>query len=613
MGKIKKEVKNFSASYCIVFWAVILYFIFGSYYITKFVTTDEQFWIYQRIPQYWHNLVKLNFKKTYINDKPGVSVALISGPGLIFDKRPSDHIIKEKDFDSYKTAYTGQLYSYFRIPIFIFNGLFIFYIFWLIKKITNHKIAAWSTVFIILSPVLLGISRIANPDALLWSFSFAAILSYLTLIKTEEKKFLYLSILFLGLSLLTKYVATILFPLFFIIILIHYLINFQSKFKENKKLSAIFFQKNIKNYFLVMAGSLAVFAFLMPASFLNPKLIWDGSFGFSGMEKISLPLFTVLAAIWLDAVFNKSLIVYWLANFIDKYKKIAIKIFFIITALLFATVLANWVFEQKIINVENIPIDARSSDNFVINTPLYKKIILEIFPLTFALTPISLLLMLFFWVKIIFHKNMEDILAENGLIMSIFMLMFFTGGIASGVLLNTRYSIMLFPVAGFLSACGAYLLFNNFIDKNKTKFYLISLLLISASVFSLWKIKPFYYNYASSLLPQKYIVSSAWGFGGYEASEYLNGLPEAEKLVVWTDYRGICEFFRGKCLRGEKKDLERFEIDYIILTRRGQSRMDNSILSKLENENLNPVWEFFIDNRPLNFIKIFKIEKQLWK
>lgn len=606
--KIKNEVRNYPASYCVVFLAVVLYFLFGSYYITKFVTTDEQFWIYQRVPQYWHNLIKLNFKKTYINDKPGVSVALVSGPGLIFDKRPSDHIIKEKDFDSYKTEYTGQLYSYFRIPIFIFNGLFVFYLFWVIKKITNHKIAAWSAVFIILSPVLLGISRIVNPDALLWSFSFAAIFSYLALVKTEEKKCLCLSILFLGLSLLTKYVSTILFPLFFIIILIHYLINFQSKFKENQKLSAVFFQKHIKNYLLVIIGSLAVFAVLMPASFLNPKLIWDGSFGFSGMEKISLPLVAILAAVWLDAVFNKSRIVYRLANLIDNYKKITIKIFFIIIALLFVTVLANWIFDQKIINVENIPIDARSSDDFVINTPLYKKIILEIFPLTFALTPITLLLMIFFWAKMVFYKKTEDNLAEAGLIISIFMLMFFAGGIASGVLLNTRYSIMLFPAAGFLSACGAYLLLDDFIDKNKTKFYLISLLLILVSVFSLWKIKPFYYNYASSLLPQKYIVSSAWGFGGYEASQYLNSLPEAKNLIIWTDYRGICEFFVGKCLRGDKKDLERFQVDYIALTRRGQSRMDDSVMINLKEKWYAPVWEFFIDDRPENFIKIFKIQ-----
>ncbi len=71
------------------------FFAFGLFHLAKFETTDEHLWKYGRIKQYWQALKNTNWEKTYINDKPGVTVALISGIGLIFEPEPETHKITD--------------------------------------------------------------------------------------------------------------------------------------------------------------------------------------------------------------------------------------------------------------------------------------------------------------------------------------------------------------------------------------------------------------------------------------------------------------------------------------------------------------------------------------
>ena len=71
--------------------SIIIFYSFGTYHLAKFETVDEHFWKEIRISRYWQALKNQNLEETYINDKPGVTVALISGIGLIFRPAPKDN------------------------------------------------------------------------------------------------------------------------------------------------------------------------------------------------------------------------------------------------------------------------------------------------------------------------------------------------------------------------------------------------------------------------------------------------------------------------------------------------------------------------------------------
>ena len=113
------------------------------------------------------------------------------------------------------------------------------------------------------------------------------------------------------------------------------------------------------------------------------------------------------------------------------------------------------------------------------------------------------------------------------------------------------------------------------------------------------------------------LIHDAWGYGGYEAAQYLNSLPDAQQLTVWIDYYGVCEFFVGKCLSAYTFDPSIIQPDYYVLTRRGQiryiSRADRwerlSGLTAYKYYNANSEWLLAIDNRLGNFIKVVKVEK----
>ena len=69
-------------------------------------------------------------------------------------------------------------------------------------------------------------------------------------------------------------------------------------------------------------------------------------------------------------------------------------------------------------------------------------------------------------------------------------------------------------------------------------------LVIFSSVKEIKGIYPFYFNYTNELLPKNDIITTAWGYGGYEAAKFINNLSDDPKsTIVWTDYGGVCSFF----------------------------------------------------------------------
>lgn len=601
--------------------ALVIYFSFGFYHIGKFLTVDEHHWLYRRVPQYWTGILNQKWKLTYVHEKPGITLALISGTGLLKYPEPAKYVNGHKPGVTGETVSMENFLTAFRLPLVIFNGFFSLFFFWALRKITaNAWIALWSSIFILLSPVLIGITQIVNADALLWTFSTAALLSFVAYLKTEEKKMAGLTALFLGLSMLTKFTAVIIMPFLFVALFVFYL----EKIKDWPETEAP--KKILKislAYFLILFASVLLFAVLLPASFVNFGVLYKGTFGYPGMEFALWPIVGVNALIILDHFLFKNKFAISALHFLQKLWRKYSRIIFALIFLSFAAVLANYVFTKDILRLEDIPFDSLLAKNFS-ETPWFKQILLEVRPVAFSLTPVILLMLLYLWAKTTIKPVKENFLV---MVISIFILVFFAGVIQKNLLNIVRYSVIIYPLLAILAAIGL----DDFLSgrgRERLSRFLVTIIILFFSALSLWQIKPFYLNYTSGLLPKNYIVTDGWGYGGYEAAQYLNALPDAEKMAAWSDRGGFCEFFIGDCVKSQcKLPAGHNEFDYFALTRRGKMlhikgaapyvdlkrkadyrlcRKTPEIFDKIKSqyENDNSVFELWIDGRPKNFIKV---------
>jgi hypothetical protein len=149
----------------------------------------------------------------------------------------------------------------------------------------------------------------------------------------------------------------------------------------------------------------------------------------------------------------------------------------------------------------------------------------------------------------------------------------------------------------------------------------IYFVIIIFSAYSLWSIKPFYFSYASDLLPQKYVLNlKDMGDGSFEAAQYLNSLPDAKNLSVWTDKRGVCSFFKGNCDSAINLTKEEAIFDYFVVSAGRETRTSKMTLSRFNRDSdqirldkiydmENPDFYLKLGGRINNFVKIIKAEK----
>lgn len=601
--------------------ALAIYFSFGFYHIGKFLTVDEHHWLYRRVPQYWSGILEQKWKLTYVHEKPGITLALVSGTGLLKYPDPVKYVDGHRPSVTKETASMEAFLTAFRLPLLIFNGFFSLFFFWALRKITaNAWIALWSAMLILLSPVLIGITQIVNADALLWTFSTATLLSFVVYLKTGEKKMAALTALFLGLSMLTKFTAVILMPFLFIAFIVSYLEKIKDWTETGIPKKIL---KTSLAYFLILFGSILLFAVLLPASFINFGVLYKGTFGYKGMEFALWPIAGVNILIILDYFLFKNKFTISALRFLQKLWRRYSRIIFVFIFLSFIAVLANYVFANDVLRLEDIPFDSLLAKNFH-EAFWLKKILLEVRPVAFSLTPVVLLMLLYLWAKTILKPVKENFLV---MAISIFILVFFTGVIQKNLLNIVRYSVIIYPLLAILAAIGL----DDFLSgkgREKLSRFLVTIFILLLSVISLWQIKPFYLNYTSSLLPKNYIVTDGWGYGGYETAQYLNSLPDAEKMAAWSDRGGFCEFYIGSCVKSQcKLPAGHDEFDYFALTRRGKMlhikgvasyvdlkrkadyrlcRKTPEIFDKIKEQydNDNSIFELWIDGRPKNFIKV---------
>ena len=604
---IKKQLK--SKFLLLLLIPLSLYFAFGVYHITKFETADEHYWIYDptagRIHDYWNAIAKNDWLSTRINDKPGVMLAYVSGIGILFEDNLHKRTIEPADYQSnFTSAETERINLAFRLPLLIFNGLFSLFLFWAIKRLTENRwLALTAVTLILLNPIIIGVSQIINPDSLLWIFSFSALISLLNYLKYRGKKDAILCSILFGFALLSKYSAVIFIPFFFMLLLVHLLqeknqLEFSQKAKEN-----------VIAYLSILAGSFFIFAFLMPAVIVDPSFFYYGTIGFKGMAPIfwSIMLFNLL--IYLDAYFLQSKIMFFLAKIINKIFPFLMRVIFFIIATMFCLVLFNWFGTDNFLNIKGMNFDAGSSYPFR-RQDFLDKLFLEIYPLVFSLTPLVLFSVIALWIKGIFVKLKYPLIVFST---SVFLIVFYAAVLKQDLLVNIRYSVMLYPLLMLIAAFSIDEFILGKINRVQHKFIAV-LVIVGISSLSLWFIKPYYFNYTSNLLPKDRIITGAWGYGGYEAAQILNALPNSTNLKVWSDYWGVCYFFNGTCIQASGYNnymgkSEENTIDYYVMTRRGA--IANNKIWNILKEDLSekPMWKINIDGRPKNFVSIYKAKK----
>ena len=147
-------------------------------------------------------------------------------------------------------------------------------LFWyLLRRLSNNNtITNAATLLVATTPTLIGFSRIINPDALLWGFATLSILAFCNALIINRRKF-YFAIfagLTLGLALLSKYTAAILWLLFAFIFTIHGLLTHKS------------WRSVCINYtqilIILTSVALVIFTILMPQTLFNPKHFLEGTF-----------------------------------------------------------------------------------------------------------------------------------------------------------------------------------------------------------------------------------------------------------------------------------------------------------------------------------------------
>ncbi|MCW1888712.1 MAG: glycosyltransferase family 39 protein [Candidatus Moranbacteria bacterium] len=586
-----------------------LYLFFGLSHLGQFVTADENKWLYERIPNYWEAIHDHKWKKTFINDKPGVSIALMGLPAIKlypdsreFCKEGEDRIIQ------CDTANAEHFLIAFRLPLILINGALLILLFFVLGRLINPWVALWSAALIGLSPPLMGISQIVNPDAFLWSFGSVATFAFFLTLQTGEKKWSVLSGLLLGMALLSKYTALILYPFFFGVLVLGFLLS------ENKESSRLDFIRNLKLWCLLGVVALVTTCLFLPAFLVSPGY-FIGKYLFSIGQK---GLLMTLGLLPLIIVLGDTFLFRSRGMLFFKQKQVYLRDTMTSVVFVFGLMLVTTLFVRRIFSEWEIfrvlPFDTKelsSAIKYGVELNFFEAWLLEWSPLAFSLTPAVLLgvafLCVFAW------KHRQEKLALGVVTSAIFVFLYLGILVVTDVFTTIRYSIILYPFVGFLAAMGFWYLSEriNF----KGKYFWITGLILSTSCASLFLIKPFYLNYTSDLLPKKDILSDAWGYGGYEAAMYLNSLPDAKNLTVWADYYGVCEFFVGKCLTAYTYDGTNIKLDYYVFTRRGRirywSRYTNwertsGLTAYKYYDDKNPAWELSIDNRPLNQVRVVK-------
>lgn len=601
----------------LVVFVTALFFSFGMYRLTEYAAVDEPLWFDGRINKYWKNIAERDWRGTNISDKPGITVALASGPGLFFKstkdyttKHISGEVISLKnDVESFYLAY--------RLPLLIVITLLLPLFYFFLERLLGKRSALLSYVLLTTSPVLIGMSKIINPDALLWLFTPLSLLSYLVFLRRRSFRYLIFSGIFLGLALLTKYVSNILFVFFLGLIFLEYLYH-----PKNSLIPfALYLKKSLKYFSLLTFTALTTFYLLFPAVWVKPYKVLTGTVFSQAFEKVA-PLFGVLIAlILIDQWWNKSRITTGILSFIEAKAKYLLALF--IGAVFFGSLVTTVGNAWSGMTLYDFSSLLSSPKTIAGKSDFVGIFLTNFYPFIFGVTPLiflSLFVAPLFFLKKSWH---ESTALRTSFYLIIFILLYYLGTTVNSVAAIVRYQIILFPMAAIIA--GITLEHVLVFVHRKLKVREMPTPVFAASFLAFLGLltlfsTPFPLSYASSFLPAKYHTDvKDMGAGSYEAAAYLNSLPDAKNMMIWTDKDGVCKFFVGNCSRGRNYQMLRERgLDYIVVSAGRESRTTKMMGGDIANDKpgiirfdqyydrTKPTYEIDINDRPSHYVKIFK-------
>ncbi len=604
-----------------VFVSTFLFFSFALIHLNKFAAVDEPLWYNSRIGKYWHNIATLDWKGTNISDKPGITVAWATGPGLWFQNPRDYKEIKYQGeaFSSEKES-IESFYLAFRLPQLIFITLFLPLFYFFLERLFSRSIALYSYALIATSPILIGMSKIVNPDALLWLFAPLSLLSYLLFLKKRFFRYLILSGIFLGLALLTKYVANILFIFFIALVFLEYLYHRPEKEIFNTFLKRSFLELGILTY----AALTTVYIFF-PAVWIKPSRLIEATLESEAFAKVTPLLLMLFAFMFLDQFANRGRIVNAVIRMIDRVRyPIALAVGAVFSLSLLATLFISWNgmrpyhFSELLASPKAISLHSDFIGTFLTN----------FYPFLFGVLPFAALLLILTPLAFLKRNFFNYSTGRATLYLVIFIILYYLGATINDVAMIVRYQIMLFPIAAILAGITLHWLMQTGIQHFRFSQTFFSSTRVAAGILAIGTttlfLTPFPLSYASLLLPGEYHTNvKDMGSGSYEAAQYLNQLPDAKNLLIWTDKDGVCKFFIGRCRRDrEYESLRADGLDYIVVSSDRKNRTTSMMywdivknkpgLIRFDQHYLkpNPIFELNINGRPSQHVRIHPLEER---
>ena len=593
---------------------IILHLALGLPRIAEFSAVDEPYWTYDRIPRFWSAVAALKWKSTDINDKPGITAAALGGFGLLsYD--PMQYKSMRDEVKSERQLFEiNDINYHFRLPIFLFGtfGLLLFYFF--LRKLFDPMVALLGFLFMGLSPIIFGMTMLINVDALLWVLVPLSLLSYFVFKKDGDRRYLLSTGILLGLSLLTKFTANILIIFFFFLPFLEYIVA------ETKPELTTYLKRSLRHYLAIIGIALLTMFILWPAAWVKPKVLLNGTFLSKAFET-TWPLFVaILVFIAADIFLFRNALTRRVLEFLSMHKARFFQFFTGLLLVGIAFAMLNTYLGMRLADLLSVLTSPKGIGIGPAWVTYPRAIAADLYGLVFGLPP--LVLLAFLWALLLNMKQRANYTREATLVLtlSIFMLLYYFGSTVDQVIDTPRYQIVIYPIACIIAALGVASLLQQAKFKKLIPLptiwtvALLGLLVLPSILLS----RPFYFAYASVLLPEQYLLNyKDMGDGSYEAADHLNHLPNPEQLSIWSDKGAVCAVFRGQCTIGfKKKDLEGKHFDYFVISVGRQSRssklsggVNNIVNFKTIYHPATPsISNLIINNRPENFVKIISGE-----
>jgi hypothetical protein len=444
----------------------------------------------------------------------------------------------------------------------------------------------------------------------------------LALQKTRLPRYLVATGIFLGLALLTKYVANILLIFFVLSALVHFVLC-----SPTKEHVAQYWQKFLYQLFGIFGIALFTFYLFLPAAWIEPSILIESTFASQAFEQFSGLFLLLVVLLALEVFWNKGKILQKFSPLFNFLKKMSP--WFLLT--LFAGVLVylllhvwenfgHYNFGELLASPKTVSGATGALGIFLSNFYVGFFSQLPAVALGLLLLPVLLLKKLWGAQKISFRDSSALFIVST-------ILLYYLASVLTGVASIIRYQIILVPLFILLAAYAYTLLINQFTAFSTSLRVRILLVVLLGSGLVVLSKTPFPGSYASSLLPNNEVLDvKDMGPGSYEAALFLNSLPNAQNLTIWTDKSGVCNFFVGRCLSSPgKKSLADPFIDYVVVSSTRQTRVTNMTKNSVaQNQNLVPLPQFYlesksndsvftlaINNRPNHTMKIFPYSSPL--